>query len=124
MTLQEMICPGCEHRCFTDCHYVTCAACGRLYYAADSLTCKKRPPSQFQTVWPYQPPPAQPYPNLHITGIAPGPTGVFVPNAAAGGNVVNFNGGTITHTEYFPNKGPDCRGHLLIQQIACAGGAH
>lgn len=50
MRLNEMICPTCGHRCFTNCAYVTCDACGTFYYASQSAGCKL-PPSGV-TVYP------------------------------------------------------------------------
>jgi ribosomal protein L37E len=32
--LNEMICPRCGHVSYTECSYVTCAACGVMFYAA------------------------------------------------------------------------------------------
>lgn len=51
MILNHMICPTCGHDCYTECSYVTCAACQTLYYASSSRTCQ---PGGKQITWTFK----------------------------------------------------------------------
>ena len=37
MKLNEMICPNCSHKFYTDCSYGTCDACNTFFYASQML---------------------------------------------------------------------------------------
>lgn len=53
MKINELICPTCQLRCFTDKAYTTCDACGTNYYASQSARLPSVLPQPIPTTNPW-----------------------------------------------------------------------
>lgn len=52
MKLNELVCPNCGLRCFTDASYTTCASCNTHFYAAQSRSVDCPQPFPYITIGP------------------------------------------------------------------------